>query len=93
MYEVIEGLFSKNITKGKILEMTDIFESIKVLKLTEQGILKSAEISSNLIKQGLFTSDCDCLTAGISISSGVDTIVTKNNKHFLRIDNIKVETY
>ena len=45
------------------------------------------------IKKGNMISDCDCLTAGIALSNGVNKIVTKNVKHFDRIKDIKAETY
>lgn len=71
----------------------EMFESIRVLPLNDQGILKSAEISAHLIKNGMVVEDTDCLIAGIALSHNIKTIVTKNNKHFLRMKGIEVETY
>ena len=93
MYEVIRDLFLKNISSSKILEITELFENIKVLNLDDNSIIKSAEISSELIKKGQFISDCDCLTAGISLSRQINEIVTKNVKHFSRIKGVKVVKY
>ncbi len=45
------------------------------------------------MRQGAILEDCDCLTAGISLSKGVKTIVTRNEKHFKRMKGISVETY
>ena len=93
MYEVIRGLFLKNISSSRFRDVIETFEDIKVLSLDNRSIIKSAEISSELIKKGNMISDCDCLTAGIALSNGVNNIVTKNVKHFDRIKDIKAETY
>lgn len=93
MYEVIRGLFLKKITSQKFLDVIEVFENIKVLSLDDNAVMKSAEISSGLIKKGMYVSDCDCLTAGIALSKSVHTIVTKNAKHFERMEGVKVETY
>lgn len=93
MYEVIRGFFLKNISSSKFLGMIEMFENIKVLSLDDNSIVKAAEISAELIKKGTVISDCDCLTAGIAISKGINTIVTKNIGHFKRIKGVKVEGY
>lgn len=93
MYEVIRGLFLKNITSSKFIEVMEMFSSIRLLSLDDNSIIRSAEISSELIKNGSVISDCDCMTAGIALSNGVSKIVTHNAKHFKRIKDLKVETY
>ena len=70
-----------------------MFENIKVLCLDDNSVVKSAEISSELIKKGVVISDCDCLTAGIALSKGINIIVTRNLGHFKRINGIKAEGY
>jgi len=93
MYEVIEGLFSENTTKKKLLLTKELFEIIKVLSLDDRSIIKSAEIHATLSKQGEMVDDLDCLIAGIALTNNRPTIVTKNIKHFERIEGIKVESY
>ena len=93
MYEVTRGLFLRNIPSSKFAEIMEMFETIKVLSLDDNSIVKAAEISSELIKSGMTISDCDCLTAGIAVSKGVNNIVTKNTEHFRRIKGFQVETY
>jgi len=93
MFEIIRGFFLRKISSNKYLQIMEMFESIRVLPLNDQGILKSAEISAHLIKNGMVVEDTDCLIAGIALSHNIKTIVTKNNKHFLRMKGIEVETY
>ena len=93
MYEVIRGLFLKKISSIKFLQTLELFETIKVLPLDDNAIVKSAEISAGLIQRGEMVADCDCLIAGTALSKGVATIVTRNDKDFRRIHGLVVETY
>lgn len=93
MYEIIRGLFIKRISDDKFREIIQTFEDIRLLSLDNRAIIKSAEISAQLIKRGTTISDCDCMTAGIALSNGINTIVTRNAEHFKRINEIKVESY
>jgi tRNA(fMet)-specific endonuclease VapC len=93
MYEILVGLFHKGMSNTRFQKAQELFETIRVLSLDDNGIIKSARISGELMKKGQIIEDCDCLTAGIALSKGFPTIITKNVKHFERIKNIKVETY
>ncbi len=93
MFEVIRGIFLKGHSYNKFLEAKDAFESIRAFPLDDSGIIKAAEISADLIKKGERISDIDCMTAGIALSKGANTIVTRNVKDFRKIKGIKVETY
>ena len=93
MYEVIRGFFLKNSASSDIYKIIELFESIKLLALDDNSIIKSAEISSNLAKKGKYIPHNDCLIAGIAITNGITTIVTRDAEHFKRISGIEVEGY
>lgn len=93
LYEVMVGMFLQNVASSTFLQVQELFENIRVLPLDDSGIIKSAEICASLIKRGEIIDDADCLTAGIALSKGITTIVTKNRKHFQRIRGITVEAY
>jgi len=93
MYEVIVGMFMRRISSSQYLQINELFENIRLLSLDDKSIIRSAEICSELLKKGQAIEDADCLTAGIALSNGVATIVTKNVEHFKRIKGIKVESY
>lgn len=93
MYEVIRGLFLRKIDSHKFLDASDLFEHIRVLPLNDSSIIRSADIFSALSRSGTIISDADCLTAGIALSYGITTLVTRNKKHFERISGIQVEAY
>ena len=93
MYEVIRGFIIKKIQQKKFLEIIALFENIRVLPLTDQGIIKASEISAELMKKGYPAPDCDCLIAGIALHNNVRTIITRDDKHFQEIKGLKVEDY
>lgn len=93
MYEIIRGLFLRKVASHKFIDASDLFEHIKVLPLNDSSIIRSADIFSILSKKGTIISDADCLTAGIALSYGITTLVTRNKKHFERIPGLHVESY
>ena len=93
MFEFIRGLYLRKISKNKYLEMMELFDLIRVFPLDDSGTVKSAEISATLYNKGIPIDDGDCLTAGIALSRGVTTIVTRNVDHFKRIKGVIVESY
>lgn len=93
MYEVLEGFFLKSITSQKYMEIIELFDNVRVLPLDDSAIIQAARLSASLSKQGNTIADCDCLIAGIVLSKGITTIVTKNVKDFEKIKGLEVETY
>ena len=93
MYEVMRGIFYRGHSCNKIFAVQELFENMRVLPMNEDSIIKSAEIFAALRKKGQIISDCDCLTAGIALSHGIKTIITRNIKDFKRIKGINVESY
>jgi tRNA(fMet)-specific endonuclease VapC len=93
MYELIRGLFLKNTSPSKVLRVMELFANVNVLPFDDQAVVKSAEINADLRKQGKLTPDNDCIIAGIALSKSINTIITRNVKHFERMKGIKVETY
>ena len=92
MYEVIVGLFFEN-KPEKLAAVRELFEQIRVLPLDDTSIIKAAEINARCIKKGQLIDDCDCLIAGTALSNGITTVITRNKKHFERIEGLKIETY
>ncbi len=92
VYEIVSGaLYS-----GSQLELArarSLFENIRILPIDDEAITYAAKIRANLLKSGEIIEDTDCLIAGCALSKGIDTIITKNIKHFKRIKELKVETY
>tara|TARA_Y100000310_G_scaffold344515_1_gene457685 strand:+ start:4079 stop:4465 length:387 start_codon:yes stop_codon:yes gene_type:complete len=93
VFEIIRGFMLQNYAPEKLLIVSKTLEEVGVLPITDEAMIKAADISSSLIKQGQEISDNDCLVAGISLSHGIKTIITRNTSHFKRIKDISVESY
>ncbi|MBI2666862.1 type II toxin-antitoxin system VapC family toxin [Candidatus Woesearchaeota archaeon] len=93
MFELIRGMFYRHLPSEKILEMMGLFEDIRVLPLDDAAVVKSAQISAELLQRGMPIPDNDCLIAGIALSKNISTIVTRNVKDFQRIKELNVESY
>lgn len=91
VYEVVSGIQQN---KEKALHDIEVLLSrLTVLPLDHKAAIKSGQISGTLLRSGKMIDDIDCLTAGIILTNGCNTIVTRNKKHFERIAELKVETY
>ena len=93
MFEVLTGIFYHHNPKEEVLKAMELFENMRMLKLDENGIVNAARINADLTKNGLKIEDNDCLIAGITLAHNIETIITRNKKHFSRINGLKVETY
>jgi len=54
---------------------------------------KSAKIYDKLSSEGQLIDDNDILIAGIMLSNGIKKIITKNIKHFKRIEQLEIIEY
>ncbi|MBS3083651.1 type II toxin-antitoxin system VapC family toxin [Candidatus Pacearchaeota archaeon] len=53
----------------------------------------SSTIFFELSSKGILIGKFDCMIAGTLLSNGIDTIITKNKKHFEKIKGLKVLSY
>ncbi|HII16306.1 TPA: type II toxin-antitoxin system VapC family toxin [Candidatus Woesearchaeota archaeon] len=94
-YEVYVGLASLpgiDLEK-KIKDTQHFFSRFKILPLHEDAMLEAAKICGRLIQKGEDIGDNDCLIAGIALTHGISSILTRNAKHFERIRGIKIISY
>ncbi|MBD3204115.1 PIN domain-containing protein [Candidatus Woesearchaeota archaeon] len=71
----------------------NFFSEILHFRLTDKACKKTSEIHWKLRKKGRKIDQFDCTIAGIFLSNGVNKILTRNTKHFERIDKIRVIRY
>ena len=55
--------------------------------------MKSSEIYDQLSSKGQLIEDNDILIAGIMLSNGINKIITRNKRHFDRIESLEIITY
>ena len=91
-FEIFFGIYQKEKSENEENLAKSFFQSIEVLGAGNCG-MKAARIHTNLIKQGKAIEQNDCMIASIMLSNGCNRIITKNRKHFSKIEGIEVITY
>jgi tRNA(fMet)-specific endonuclease VapC len=75
------------------LERTlELLNIVEIIDLDSRIAKDAGKIYADLIKSGKRIELNDCLIAATALSLGINKIVTRNKKHFLRIENIDVIT-
>jgi len=92
-FEVFVGIYISNkINKIEEEIAGSFFSSIIILNADGWGE-KGAKVFSDLMKNGKTIEQNDCLIASIMITNGCYKIITRNKKHFSRIEGIEVIDY
>ena len=92
--ELSFGLDTKNQRHKNEEDKCDaFFESLHVFNFDKTCCKKSAEIFWHLKEAEGAIEKNDCTIAGILLTNGITTIITKNEKHFKKIPHLKVITY
>jgi len=95
VFETLVGFFFRGGTTlpERLDAVHRMIEDLTVFPLDRGGALKAAEVAAQLAREGRTLGTGDALTAGILLSRGIDTVVTRDVEHFQRIRGLKVETY
>ena len=89
-------------TKRKITEQRykqlykpwlEFISSMEIFALGYKEAERAAEIYETLESQGQRIDDNDILIAGIMLTNGIKQLITKNVKHFERIEDIEIIKY
>ncbi|MCH8004121.1 MAG: type II toxin-antitoxin system VapC family toxin [Nanoarchaeota archaeon] len=95
LIEVASGIYRKKDIDHKkhIDRMKILFNELYLLNFNYNSALLSAKINADLVKEGKEIDANDCSIAGIMLTSGCNTVITRDKEHFERIKGIKVESY
>ena len=89
-------------TKRKITEQRykqlykpwlEFISSMEIFALGYKEAERAAEIYDTLESQGQRIDDNDILIAGIMLTNGIKQLITKNVKHFEKIEDIEIIKY
>jgi tRNA(fMet)-specific endonuclease VapC len=90
-YEILKGLKAK-----KAQKQVDVFTKFCalniVLPITDDVIVKAADIYASLKEQGTFISDADILVAAIAIINNV-VLITNDTAHFSKIQGLQLDNW
>lgn len=78
--------------KEETIKFMSLLMSLNKVSFEFNGSIKAAEIKYELKKKGMIIDVEDIMQAGIAKTTG-QKILTKNVKHFERVDGLKVESY
>ncbi|MFO8020225.1 MAG: type II toxin-antitoxin system VapC family toxin [Promethearchaeia archaeon] len=71
----------------------EFINSMEVFPLGFKEAKMAAKIYDDLESKGQIVDDNDILIAGIMVTNGVKKLITKNKRHFEKINGIKVLSY
>jgi tRNA(fMet)-specific endonuclease VapC len=87
-YEILRGLKAKGADQ-QALRFEDFCAKSRVLSITEDVVLRAADIYADLYKRGELIGDADVLIAASALVNGYG-LVTNNEAHFRRIKTLQV---
>jgi len=87
-FEILRGLKIKN-AQRQITTFALIRLQSREINLTDEIIIRAADIYADLYKRGLLILDADILIAATALENNL-SIVTNNENHFNRIPGLQV---
>lgn len=90
--ELSKGAWLSNNPKEESSKVKNVVSSFQILKFDIEEAFLAGEIESSLIKKGQKTDVEDIMISSIALQNK-ETLVTRNVKHFEKIDGLKIESY
>ncbi len=90
-FEILRGLKAKNATR-QLQHFNEFCDRNVILPLTDDIVMKAADIYADLHQRGALIGDADILIAASAIVNDWG-IVTNNVNHFGRIDELRIENW
>lgn len=87
-FELHNGALLGKDPKRKLEELEEILGIVEIVNLEHAEACAASKIYSNLVRQGLPLEIRDVLIAGCAVSRNL-ALLTKNRKHFERIEELK----
>lgn len=82
---------AKHVDEAKYYD--EFFEDVYNVFLTKDSCKEAQKLFWKLKKEGKIIEQFDCTIAALFIKSGIKKILTKNPKHFERINQLSVMSY
>jgi tRNA(fMet)-specific endonuclease VapC len=91
-YELFFGAYRSARKKDNVDEVAKLMEKLVIFPLDVAASQRAAEISSSLVAKGEMIDIRDALVASIAMVNDL-TLVTRNQIHFRRIRDLKLELW
>lgn len=92
IFELWSGITQSDKPEEEKRKVLDILESQLILNFDKPSAEEAGKIDGTLAKEGSSIDPEDSMIAGIAKLHN-ETVLTKNIKHFSRINNLKIESY
>ncbi|MBI4210542.1 MAG: PIN domain-containing protein [Candidatus Diapherotrites archaeon] len=94
LFEALVGLYAaKERPEKEEAALRGLLGAIDVIEFDSASSFEAAHLMAKLMKSGRMVKVSDCLVIGVMLSMDCTTIVTRDRKHFGKVERIKVETY
>lgn len=90
-YEILRGLHAKR-ASAQLAAFEQLCNVSAILPLTDSIVARAAMIYADLRRRGMLIGDADILIASTALENGL-VVVTNNNNHFQRIDELTLENW
>ena len=91
VFEIWQGM-PKNASEKQVVGTLELFKSINILSLDFDSALEAGEIQRKLKSSGKKIDPEDAMIAGVA-KTRREKVLTRNEKHFKRINGLEIETY
>lgn len=94
--ELIRGIYLKdsikNIKENEKERINNFLSSFAILNLDKESAIKTGEIEAELRNKGEMIELFDIMIAAIALKNN-QTLITRNKKHFEKIQGLAIQTY
>jgi|SRR3989338_9449377 len=90
--ELAHGAYQSNKKEEEIKKIKDFIISLNIYDFDEDVAWKAGEVEALLRKRGDIIEPEDIMIASICIVNN-ETLITRNKKHFEKIQGLKIESY
>ena len=90
-YEILRGLKAKEAT-AQLRSFDQLCDASLILPLTDEIVVKAADLYAMLRRRGQPTGDADLLIAASALTYGM-AVVTNNEDHFQRVPGLQVANW
>ncbi len=90
-YEVLLGAYLYG-RKAQVDKTEEFFNKYQVLPLDGPASKRAASMRAKLVRKGVDVEDMDVLIAAVALENKA-SVVTRNKKHFQRIEGLDVEEW
>lgn len=91
-FELFKGAFKSPEPQKNVGKTTELLSALRILSFDDEAAKIAGEIYSELEKKGKQVKVRDCLIASIALSKDA-TLVTRNIKHFSKINGLNIQQW